>query len=473
MRRPGLLVAVAPGSRARDACRRRRRSCCGRPAARCGRGAGRCGHRAQDRIPPGAASPDSGPRRRSPGKRLARRDRGHPLRRAAALAASRLHPLRPARLAPVVPDPEPFLRAVADASGSRAGPGCGDRLRGGRRSPGARRKDPRLTELRRRLCRGRHARPWNLRRGSHCRGRRKRHRHRGSRAVGRAAGGEGRHAVADDLDRGRGEGDPLGGRERGTGDQPEPRRHPRSAGSRPGQLLPARSRRRRLRRLERSRRGRGRGQRRPGALEPVAVRELSRGLAARPRRQRARRDRRYSEVLESRQGVQRPGRARGQNSLDLPATADVALPRLCRAGLLELRAGGVSRGAGNLLRRSAGVRRRRAPARPSATAPPRAGDGDPRADGGRRQRDDRLRRLPPWSRRALRPRPFGRRGSHRCAGGAAAARRPLRGQRRRGLARVQALGVESPDQRGGRLLGRPGRRLRDPARRRASEPTWG
>ena len=107
----------------------------------------------RDRVPPGAAPPDSGSRRRSPGERLARRDRGHPLRRAAALAASRLHPVRPARLAPVVPDPEPLLRAVADASGSRAGPGCGDRLRRGRHAPGARREDPRLTELRRRLCR--------------------------------------------------------------------------------------------------------------------------------------------------------------------------------------------------------------------------------------------------------------------------------------------------------------------------------
>ena len=46
---------------------------------------------------------------------------------------------------------------------------------------------------------------------------------------------------------------------------------------------------------------------------------------------------------------------------------------------------------------------------------------------------------------------------------AAAAGRPLRGERRRGLARVQAVGIEPPHQRRGRLLGRPGRRLRDQA----------
>ena len=200
-------------------------------------------------------------------------------------------------------------------------------------------------------------------------------------------------------DRGRGEGDPLGGRERGTGDQHEPRRHPRSARSRPGQLLAARSRRRRLRGLERSRRRRGRGQRRPGALEPVAVRELSRrrlphvlGVSA------------LSETggvpkFSNRDKVYNDLAAPGDRILSIfPRPLTLALSRLCRAGLLELRAGGVSRGAGHLLRRSAGVRRRRAPPRPSAAAPPRAGDGDPRADRGRRQ----LRRpvVPPASRAA-------------------------------------------------------------------------
>ena len=204
--------------------------------------------------------------------------RRHPLRRADPSRQLAFTPSDPLVSQPVVPTQSRFYEswltlpalervpvAVIDSGVDAA-------------HPGARRKDPRLTELRRWLCRGRHARPWDLRRGSHRRRRRKRHRHRRSRAIGRAARREGRHAVADDPDRGRSESDPLGGRERGTGDQHEPRRHPRSARSRPGQLLPARSGRRRLRRLERRRRRRGRGQRRPGAVEPVAIRQLSRGL---------------------------------------------------------------------------------------------------------------------------------------------------------------------------------------------------
>ena len=96
----------------------------------------------------------------------------------------------------------------------------------------------------------------------------------------------------------------------------------------------------------------GNGDQAPSSPWPYA--SYPAALAARPRRQRAQRNRRCSQVLESRQGLQRPGGARRPDPLDLPEAADVALSRVCRAGLLELRAGGVPRGAGHLLRRSAG-----------------------------------------------------------------------------------------------------------------------
>ena len=104
----------------------------------------------------------------------------------------------------------------------------------------------------------------------------------------------------------------------------------------PRQLLAARGRCGGVRRVERRGRRRGRRKPRSGAHEPVALRQLSRGAAPRPRGQRDVGGRRRPEVLEPRQGVQRHRSAGREDPLDLPSLADRSLSAVLRAGLLEL-----------------------------------------------------------------------------------------------------------------------------------------
>ena len=263
-------------------------------------------------------------------------------------------------------------------------------------------KDPRRGELRRRHRAHGRARARNLRRGAHRRGRRQRGRHRRARAVCAAPRREGGHEVARDPGGGRGEGDPLGGRQRCARDQHEPRRHPRSARSRAGHVLTARGRRGRVRGHERRRRRRGGRKLRPGAGEPLEVRELSVGAPARPRRQRDDRHGRRPDVLESRPDLQRHRGARAPDPLDPPAAADGPLPRLLRAGVLELRPRRVSRGAGDVVRRAAGECGRCRSAQPPTDSVAGAGHADPPADDRRPRR--RRRAAPRAARVAMRTR---------------------------------------------------------------------
>ena len=79
------------------------------------------------------------------------------------------------------------------------------------------------------------------------------------------------------------------------------------------------------------------------------------------------------EVLEPRPDLQRHRRAGPADPLDPPPPADLPLPGLLRAGVLELRARGVPRGPGDLLRNAPGeCRGSRAP-EPPAHASRRAG----------------------------------------------------------------------------------------------------
>ena len=180
--------------------------------------------------------------------------------------------------------------------------------------PDLARTDPRRGELRRRQRAHRHARARNLRRGAHRRGRRQRRRHRGARAVRAAPRREGGHEVARDPGGSGGEGDPLGGRQRCARDQHEPRRDPRPARSRAGYVLTARGRRRRLRGHERRRRRRSGRKLRPGACEPVEVRELSGGAPSRPRRQRDRPTRAASRRSRTATGSTTTSRLPGSGS---------------------------------------------------------------------------------------------------------------------------------------------------------------
>ena len=86
----------------------------------------------------------------------------------------------------------------------------------------------------------------------------------------------------------------------------------------------------------------------------MAVRELAGRPPARARRQRPEPEGQLSRLLQPRPAVQRHRRARRGDPLDLPAAADGQPPGLRRAGLLELRAGGVPLCRGDELRDAAG-----------------------------------------------------------------------------------------------------------------------
>ena len=239
-------------------------------------------------------------------------------------------------------------------------------------------------------------------------------------------------------------------------------------------VLAARGGRGRVRRLERRRRRRCRRELGPGADEPVEVRELSGGAAARARRQRDDRHGRDPDVLEPRPDLQRHRGAGPADPLDPSPAADRALPGVHGAGLLELRARGVSRGAGDVVRRAAGERGGRGAPEPASHAA--AGAGHARscestavdldaatgcsacADGPRR-----ATRAGAGSTSRRRSRALGEARSRR----ATSTRRTTT----LGPRAYPALGLEPPDPGDRRLLGRPGRRLRDPARARTSPST--
>ena len=95
-----------------------------------------------------------------------------------------------------------------------AGPRRRDRLRHRRRPSRLRRQDRRGEVVRRRLCPRRRGRPRHVRRRSDRGGRQQHGRDRRRRLVGRAARREGGRRQRPDRRRGRGQGDPLGGRAR-------------------------------------------------------------------------------------------------------------------------------------------------------------------------------------------------------------------------------------------------------------------
>ena len=156
--------------RAHRASRGRRRRVARAARERVG-GASRGGHRARGRRGDGrrrrssartgyaSGEPETDPRargRRARG-RVASRDPRSSLRRADRHAAPRVHADRPARVEAVVPPLQRLLRAVGDAAGVRADPGRRHRL-GSRRGPSRPRgEDPRREELRRRVGARRHA----------------------------------------------------------------------------------------------------------------------------------------------------------------------------------------------------------------------------------------------------------------------------------------------------------------------------
>ena len=267
-------------------CRRERGSRRGRARARGRRARRRRGDGAADRKPAREPATDPGSPHRRPRRRLARGNPRNPLRRAPDHASSRVHPERSARGEAVVSRVQRLLRTMGHAAVVRADSGGGHRLGSRRVAPRPRREDSRREEFRRRVGQDGRARARHLRRRPHRRRGQQRCRYRRPRTVGAAARREGRHEVPDDPRGGGGEGDPLGRRQRRAGHQHEPRRDPGS--SRPGarHVFEARSGRGRIRGLERGRRRRCRRKLRPGALQPVEVRELSGGASTRAGRQR-------------------------------------------------------------------------------------------------------------------------------------------------------------------------------------------
>ena len=202
--------------------------------------------------------------------------------------------------------------------------------------------------------------------------------------------------------------------------------------------------------------------------EPWPYAELAGRAAPCARRQRAQPQGRCAGVLEPRPAVQRPRRAGRGHPLDVPARAHRRASGLRRAGVLELRPGGVPDGRGHELRRASGDGRRRDALRDLAEPHRRSGGNAPRAERRRCRACERLRGVhgrprPVYRRRAARP--------SRCPraprGGGAAAR-PLRAERRRRHGLVPALRLQPPDRRHARLLERSRRRLpRLPAKGRA------
>ena len=381
-------------------------------------------------------------------------------------AASRVHAERPARLEAVVPRVQRLLHLVADAAVVRADPRGRHRLGRRRRPPRPRREDPRREELRRRFGASRPARPWQLRgRDSSAQVSTTASASQGSRLVRTAPRREGRDEVPDDPGGGGGEGDSLGRRQRRARDQHEPRRDPRPARPGPRHVLAARGRRGRVRRLERCRRRRGCRELGPGADEPVEVRELSGRAAARPRRERDERHRRHP-AFSNRDRIYNDIAAPGLRIVSiLPRPLTARFPPCTEQGYSSCGPGGVPRGAGDVVRGAAGERGGSRPAEPASDASSRAGDEDPPVDDASTSTRPRV---------ALRaglvatPTRAGvastsLRRSPRSAKRLPAARL-LRGERRRRHARVHDLRLESPNPGDGRLLGRPGRRVRDPAR---------
>ena len=310
-----------------------------------------------------------------------------------------------------------------------------------------------------------HARPRDDRRGDHRRGARQLDGHRRPLAGGRAHRREGRLAERDDRGRGRGEGDPVGGRQRRARDQHLPRRPPRPPEAEPRHLLAARGGGDPLRGEARRGRGRGRRERRPGAALAVALRELPGRAPARPRRERAHPERRRrpgsrtatpsttTSPLPARTSSRRsrarsrPSRPGCQEQGYTPCASDefrppdgtsFAAPQVTAvaANLLGVRPLLRPEQVTAIIERTAVDATASSGCRTCAARPrPVDGMGRPRRDG----RDRRARRRRAAARRARAER-----------------------QRRRG--RVPALlrtGREGALRSGvGRLLGRPGRRLR-------------
>ena len=166
----------------------------------------------------------------------------------------------------------------------------------------------------------------------------------GPRATGGAPGREGRRAAALDPGRGRGEGDPLGGRERRAGHQHEPRRAPRPGDPDRDTLLAARGGRRRLRGRRRAfsssqrsatptSRRRSRGRTRAGRRRCRTCSASARSAAGAARPAFSNRDAQFNDIA-----------APGEDILStFPLRADGRAPGLRRAGVLELRPGGVPR----------------------------------------------------------------------------------------------------------------------------------
>ncbi len=267
--------------------------------------------------------------------------------------------------------------------------------------PRAGRPHPRGEELRGRFCTCRCTRARNIRRGPHRGQRGQRSRHRRPCSLGAAARGKGRHERSVDTHRRRGPCDPLGGRARRARDQHEPRRATRSARSESRQLLAARGGCRSVRGPERSGcRGRGR-KRRPGADEPLELRQLSRGLATCPRSELGDSGRTGSQVLEPRSDLQRPGGPRGRDPVHVPAVADLALSGVFRARVLELWAGRLPGGAGHVVLGAPGERCRGDPPEPAPAPSAGAGHGDPATHRCRCRRGNRLSDVCDRPRRSL------------------------------------------------------------------------
>ena len=271
----------------------------------------------------------------------------------------------------MAPRVQPDVRLLGDADAAAGDPRRRDRLRHRRRPSRLRRQDRGREVVRRRLGPHRRGRPRHLRRRPDRGGRQQHRRHRRRRLLGRVARREGRRRQRPDRRRGRGEGDQVGGRAGRARDQHEPGRLPRPARSRPGRLLAARGAGDRLGARPR-RRDRGRRREQHGhAAQPVAVRELSGGAAARARRQRACARRLRPRLLAPGQDLQRHRRSRCRHPLDLPARAHGRDQGVSGAGLLELCPGRLPQGPGHVVRSSAGERRGGSPARgPARTSGP-------------------------------------------------------------------------------------------------------
>ncbi len=184
--------------------------------------------------------------------------------------------------------------------------------------------------------------------------------------------------------------DSLGRRLGCARDQPQPLRaaRPRAPGER--QLFRRGGGRRRVRGEERRAPRRSRRQRRRRSDRAVAVRRLSRGAAARARRERADEARQRPRLLEPRHDLQRPLGAGLRHLLDVPAHDHLAAALVPRPGLLRLRDGRLPQSRGNLVRCATGRRSRGSALRVAALAHRRTGRVDPGAHGRRRERGERL-----------------------------------------------------------------------------------